>query len=234
MRVFKSEVFPYLDVEFGDRSLLILGGSLEDPEIDLIEKRYGELKLAFAGIDNSKIMDNKFYYLDFNIVNSNDTHLPEVKLAICTGVVEHLWNLHAMFQNFSSILNSGTLLWVSFPVSQFPHGSPKWYGAGYNPEMLANISQLFSFEVLKHGFTGNRRNYLFRHLLHLWPEKGDSVMMLYRWPIFCYLPKEGSLIKKMIYQIVTIPSRIILQFSPTKPSHDIFDATLGWVLLRRK
>lgn len=215
------------------RNLLILGGSVDEPEIDVLRNIHGEMNLQFVGIDNSHVGRYRFDYLDFNHFDADFVIDFEAELALCTGVVEHLWNLHAMFQNFENILKPSALLWISFPVSQYPHGSPEWYGAGYSPEMIRKIGEMFGFQSITYGHRGNRRNYLFRHILHLWPELGADVMWLYRWPLFSYIPKEGNMLRKFVYQFTSLPARIILQFSSKESTDDLLNATVGFVLFKR-
>lgn len=215
------------------KNLLILGGSVREPEIDIIRSIYGDVNLQFVGIDGSYVENYRFDYLDFNQFNSTIEIEFDAEIALCTGVVEHLWNLHAMFQNFQMLLKHKSLLWISFPVSQYPHGSPEWYGAGYSPEMIKKIGELFGFRAILTGHTGNRRNYLFRHILHIWPELGGDVMWLYRWPLFSYIPREGSFLRKLFYQFSSIPARMILQFSSKKSTDDLLNATVGYVLFER-
>ena len=231
---FQTEVLPRLEIMSNCRNLLILGGSVNDPEIDIVRDISGELNLQFVGIDDKFTENFRFDYLDFNNFDSSIDIGFRPDIALCTGVVEHLWNIHAMFQNFEHLLLSETLLWITFPVSQYPHGSPDWYGAGYNPEMIKRIGELFGFQSISYGHTGNRRNYLFRHVLHIWPEIGGGVMWLYRWPLFSYIPREGSFVRKLLYQFTSIPARIILQFSSKKSTDDLLNATVGYVLFRKK
>ena len=231
---FLEEVLPRLENVSNRKNLLILGGSVNDPEIDIIRNICGDVNLQFVGIDDKHTEGFRFDYLDFNHFNSSIDIDFRVDIALCTGVVEHLWNLHAMFQNFEKLLDSETLLWISFPVSQYPHGSPDWYGAGYSPEMIKRIGELFGFHTISTGHIGNRRNYLFRHILHIWPELGGDVMWLYRWPLFSYIPREGSILRKLVYQFTSIPARIILQFSSTQSTDDLLSATVGYVLFKKK
>lgn len=234
MRVFREEVVPRLKARhLTEIKVMILGGSMQDPEIDLLMKNFEVLEVNFLGIDSANIDGHDFQYLDFNQPSSQIREY-NVDIAICTGVVEHLWNLDEMFKNFRAVIPNSALLWVSFPVSQFPHGSPEWYSAGYNPVMIAKLASLNGFDCLHSGQFGNRRNYLFRHLLHLWPEKGDRVWFAFRWPLFSYLPTEGNLGRKFVHQWLTIPHRLILQFSSKNTVHDLMTATAGWVLLQKK
>lgn len=234
LRVFREQVVPQLKHRnLGKIKVMILGGSMQDPEIDLLMRNFMVLEVNFLGIDSTNIGECDFQYLDFNHLSTKVREY-DVDVAICTGVVEHLWNLDAMFKNFYAIIPNSALLWVSFPVSQFPHGSPEWYSAGYNPTMISKLANLNGFNCLRSGQFGNRRNYLFRHLLHLWPEKGDGVWFAFRWPLISYLPIAGNLGKKFIYQFKTIPHRLILQFSSKSTVHDMMTATGGWVLLERR
>ena len=233
LSVFKQIIFPYLQMRQLDSiRIAILGGSLQDPEISLLSEDFILERVEFLGIDSANIGDCAFQYLDFNEVATKRSAL-NIDLAICTGVVEHLWNLDGMFKNFQMLVPDSALLWVSFPVSQIPHGSPEWYSSGYNPEMISKLAELNGFTCLDSGHLGNRRNYLFRHLLHLWPEKGDQVWFAFRWPIFSYLPTPGSISKKLFHQFLTIPHRLILQFASKQTENKLMTSTAGWVLLEK-
>jgi len=232
--VFQQNIFPYLKQrKLNSVRVAILGGSLQDPEISLLNENFTLESVQFLGIDNANIGDCVFQYLDFNEVTTEISPL-NIDLAICTGVVEHLWNLDGMFKNFQILVPDSALLWVSFPVSQIPHGSPEWYSSGYNPEMISKLAKLNGFSCLGSGHFGNRRNYLFRHLLHLWPEKGDEVWFAFRWPLFSYLPIPGSLCKKLMHQFLTVPDRLILQFASKQTVNNLMTSTAGWVLLEKK
>ena len=76
-------------------------------------------------------------------------------------------------------------MWLGFPSSNVPHGSPEYYSAGYPFHTVAKLLPP-EFEILISGHLGSKRNYIWTHCLREWPsldELNNPIRFIWRSPI---------------------------------------------------
>lgn len=184
-----------------EREALIIGGTNADPEVEILKK--SNWKVTFAGLDVTN---------DFKLdLNHPSEQFEKYDLIVASQVLEHVHNLENAALNFSKLSRKGTRVWISVPASNFRHGSPEYYSAGYSREFLKTLFIRHGFEVISCGEISNQRIYYFRHILQLWP----SVHQLHH-PVFSYYGIDGSYWEKILYNFSHIPTRIVLLISSAK------------------
>lgn len=142
----------------------MVGGSLGDPELVF----FPDAIVTTIGIEDSDI------HLDLNATPPKPNSQIQFDLCICSQVLEHVYNHSAFFENLSAITKSGGLIWLAAPASNFVHGSPDYYSAGFTDEYLARNISLQGFEILEVGQIASMKNYLARHALGLWLDAKSS------------------------------------------------------------
>lgn len=184
------------------KTILVLGGSEFEPEMDLFPKTLFDI--TFAGID--KGLNTEFLNL-----NSPTNHTLTYDVIICNQVFEHLIKPHIAFENISKLSVPGSLVWITVPASNFRHGSPDFYSAGYSKEFLEKNMECMEFQKIELGELSCKRVYLFRHLMHIWPTSRQ-----FKHPLFSKYGHPGTLPHKILYNLSTIYLRIILSRSDSK------------------
>jgi SAM-dependent methyltransferase len=188
-------------------SILVLGGGINEPELMAIN--FPNMLVHFAGIDRESITSN-FYYLDLNVISET---LEKFDLVICNQVLEHLHNPQAAFSNISKLVRNEGFVWLTLPSSNFRHGSPEYYSSGYSREFISKNMITNGFDVLDVGELSNKRIYLYRHILEIWPSWRQI-----RFPMFAYFGREGSTYQKLMFNLCSFFPRILLTFSSSKMS----------------
>jgi SAM-dependent methyltransferase len=162
------------------KSVGILGGSANEPELLELQKLYPDSAVTYLGIEEA-INENPFIYLDLNKFGSANHSFD---IVICSQVLEHIWNLENCMKNLSKITNPlGGLLWLNCPASNMVHGSPEYYSAGYSSEMVIRNLENHEFEVILADSIGSRRLYFFTHTLQYWPTRFELAH-----PLLTYRP----------------------------------------------
>jgi hypothetical protein len=204
-------------------SCLIVGGTPQDPEYQLIKSLNSSLQATFLGIEKT---DPNFHYLDLNIVPSNSIR---GKLVLCSQVLEHVWNHKNFFLNLMELTESNGYLWLNVPMSNFVHGSPEYYSAGFAPDYLTQNLEENHFEIISVGSIGSRRYYTASHLLGIWLSEKEHEN-----PILNYNFQPGTklgIFKKMITDLYLRAPLLLL-------SKDVSDlprySTEAFVLAKRK
>jgi SAM-dependent methyltransferase len=187
------------------RRILVLGGGPDEPELTPFENAL--IEVFYFGIEKPLNAEN-FLYLDLDQINVCDQ---KFDLVICNQVIEHLFRLQNAFATISSLLNPNGLLWITAPANNFRHGSPHYYSAGYSREFLEKNLAEPEFVVLESGELSSKRVYLYRHLLRIWPTEFQI-----RFPLVAYFGTQGSYFTKIIYNLKTLPERILISFSDTR------------------
>ncbi len=82
---------------------------------------------------------------DLNISQSVDKNYD---LVLCSQVLEHFYDVKQAIQNLAKLVRQGGLLWIACPASNYAHGSPKYFSAGYTPGLITNPLPLEDFEVI--------------------------------------------------------------------------------------
>lgn len=186
--------------EFTDiRRILVIGGGPKEPELILFDEKI--VSVHFAGIDNVEI-GGKFSPLDLNTMKNLQESFD---LVICNQVLEHLYNLGSAFKNFQNLVRPGGFIWINCPASNYRHGSPEFYSAGYSWEFLVRNMESCDFLSIDAGELSSKRIYLYRHLLQIWPTSRQI-----KYPFISYFGIEGKVINKLFFNLRTIPYRIII------------------------
>jgi SAM-dependent methyltransferase len=154
-------------------SVAVLGGSKNEPELYLLEKKGFNLKVTLLGIENY----DEFVDINFAIENN---HLDKYDLILCSQVLEHVWNHDNAFKTFENLLNPEGYLWVSCPASNRYHGSPEYYVAGFHADFFVKKLDSTKLQVMYSGILGTRRNYFATHSLPVWlSSRGHKYPMLF-------------------------------------------------------
>ena len=188
MRKIVTEIFnDWVRLSTIPATIAVVGGDSTDPELALLSQS----EMTFFGIENIA-NDVRFRQLDLNSDLSDFVPANRFDLVLCSQVVEHLYNLPQSIKVISSLVKPGGYLWLGFPASNFPHGSPEYYSAGYPAQTAVKLLPS-EFEVVLSGQIGTKRNYLWTHLLREWPpieELNQPFLFIWR--------TDTSLIRRII------------------------------------
>jgi len=204
-------------------SCLVVGGTPQDPEYEFIKSLGGSTQTRFLGIEKT---DSNFHYLDLN-----DFHSQTIsgRLVLCSQVLEHVWNHENFFLNLKELTEKNGYLWLNVPMSNFVHGSPEYYSAGFAKEYLVKNLEKNHFEIISSGSIGSRRYYAATHLLGNWLTEKEHEN-----PLFNYHFQPGTrlgIIKKLI---IDLSRRIPLLFLSKKVTDLPRYATEAFVFAKRK
>jgi SAM-dependent methyltransferase len=145
------------------RSIAVIGGSSKEPELNIFAGL--PVQVNYFGIEFEKNHDLENFYMDLNI-KSNLRR--SYDLVICSQVLEHVWNHQNTFDNLTKLVNNGGFLFIACPTSNFAHGSPNYFSAGFTSDYISRNLEVRNFEVIEEGMLGSRRNYIATHLFHIW------------------------------------------------------------------
>jgi SAM-dependent methyltransferase len=213
VKIFIKHIAPYLKAI---NSVAIVGGNTLDPEIqELIKLK--RISVECYGIDEG------LSYLDLNLPYNNKT---KYDLVICSQVLEHLYDVRQAIENLTKLTKSSGYMWIGCPASNRSHGSPHYYSAGYQPELIENLLNVFSSKVLYSGKLGSKRLYFMTHALRVWPSYREL-----RRPIFAYNfnRRNENMFKKFIRFFYDFPGRFYSLFLPYKTTDQVEYATETYV-----
>jgi SAM-dependent methyltransferase len=213
VEIFIEKLTPYLNTI---NSVAIVGGDTTDPEIqELIKLK--QINVDCYGIDQGLI------HLDLNLPYNNKN---KYDLVICSQVLEHLYDVKQAIENLTNLTNSSGYIWIGCPASNRSHGSPHYYSAGYQPEMIVNLLKLFSTKILFFGKLGSKRLYFMTHALRIWPSQKEL-----KSPIFGYdiNRRNENLAKRIIRFIYDFPGRFYSLFLSYSTTDQIEYATESYV-----
>jgi len=204
-------------------SCLVVGGTPQDPEYQFIKSLGGSTNASFLGIEGTGF---NFHYLDLNEIHRQSI---SGKLVLCSQVLEHVWNHKNFFLNLRELTETNGYLWLNVPMSNFVHGSPEYYSAGFATEYLLRNLEDNGFEVVSSGSIGSRRYYTATHLLGTWLTEKE-----HNNPLFNYHFQPGTklgIIKKFATDLCR---RIPLLFLSKKITDSPRYSTEAFVFARRK
>jgi len=161
----------------------LVGGGENEPELEIF-KFSDAINLEFFGIE--LIPGDNFTFLD---LNENSDFEKEFDLVICSQVLEHVWNHSVVFDNLAKLVKPGGLLWISCPASNYAHGSPEYYSAGFTADYLVKNMHIRNFDPVASESLGSRRYYFLTHALQIWgSERGHAFPLLFG--ISRFYPRE--------------------------------------------
>jgi SAM-dependent methyltransferase len=180
---FRVEVLPLLN----QRPLVALvGGGTTDPEVVLLAAT-SDPTVTYFGVEAEPGLD--FQWLDLNEESGDVSGAFDV--VVCSQVLEHVWHLQNALGNLAGLAKPGGLIWVNVPSSNFVHGYPNYYAAGYSPEMLVAWGRHLGLEVIYSEAFGSQRYYTWIHRYHFWPDESQM-----RHPLRFRLRGSGSLVRR--------------------------------------
>ena len=174
-------------------SCLVVGGTPQDPEYLFIKSLGGTTHTSFLGIEDT---DFNFHYLDLNEV---PRQIISGKLVLCSQVLEHVWNHKNFFLNLNELTQENGYLWLNVPMSNFVHGSPDYYSAGFATGYLIKNLEDNGFEIISSGSIGSKRYYTATHLLGTWLTEKEHTN-----PLFFYQFQDGTklgILKKLVIDL---------------------------------
>ena len=223
MRKIITEIFnDWVRLSTIPATIAVVGGDSTDPELELLSQS----EMTFFGIENNT-NDERFKRLDLNSDLSDFVPASKFDLVLCSQVVEHLYNLPQSIKVISSLVKPGGYLWLGFPASNFPHGSPEYYSAGYPVQTAVKLLPS-EFEVVLSGQIGTKRNYLWTHLLREWPpieELNQPFLFIWR--------TDTSLIRRII-RVLRRLRKVQIVLADNRIREDIEWATESYLLAKRK
>lgn len=222
MRKIVTEIFnDWVRLSTIPATIAVVGGDSTDPELALLSQS----EMTFFGIENIA-NDERFKRLDLNSDLSDFVPANRFDLVLCSQVLEHLYNLPQSIKVISSLVKPGGYLWLGFPASNFPHGSPEYYSAGYPVQTAVKLLPS-EFEVVLSGQIGTKRNYLWTHLLREWPSLDElNHPMRFIWKTPASLPRKFVRTLRRLCQAHVV-------FKNNEISHKIEWATESYLLAKR-
>lgn len=147
----------------GALKVAVVGGSIDEPEVQHLQKLGYRCELTTFGVENDSIL------LDLNLPFNNLNVVGTFDLVICAQVLEHIWNLSEAINTLTRLMKAGGLLWVNCPTSNHAHGSPEYFTAGYSSKMLRSHLSRTGVDILVEGELGTERLYKMTHSQLFWP-----------------------------------------------------------------
>ena len=214
--IFKDKIVPNLDQI---SSVAIVGGGLLDPEVQALLK-IKHLEVDCYGIDGDLIELDLNYFQQINKLYD---------LVICSQVLEHLFDVKTALINLIHMTKPGKFLWIGCPASNRSHGSPEYYSAGYQPELIIRLIDVYCNSSSVGGVIGSQRQYFMTHALRIWPTKKELKNPLIN---YNFNRRQESVTKKIIRFLYDFPFRAYLYSLPCKPTSQVEYATETWVFTR--
>ncbi len=202
-----------------DLEVAVIGGSRDEPELELLKLRGFNLTIELYGIENYE------QFLDLNTTTPNQK-FKKFDLILCSQVLEHIWNHQNSFKIFENLLNPGALIWISCPASNRHHGSPEYYVSGLHSDFFTQNFANSRLQVLQAGVLGTRRNYVATHLLPDWLSVRG-----HRFPLFFAFENRPRL-SSIFLSIRFMFRNVLISFQSPKLTDDPTSATETWVLAK--
>lgn len=155
VQAFNSALAPHIP---SIERICVVGGSQADPELRIFTERAASITIL--GVEASQV------FFDLNDPTSNCES--SFDLVLCSQVLEHVWRPELALHLLATLVRPGGYIWVACPFSNFPHGSPDFYSAGYTNALIEKNLELNGLQVLSSGSVSSKRNYLARHRFRLW------------------------------------------------------------------
>lgn len=171
-----------------------------------------------------------FVYLDLNQPGAAQ-HLTDSRtydLVVCSQVLEHIWNVAAAFESLSALTSDGGYLWVGVPASNFPHGFPDYYCAGYSPKFLEQWATHTGLEVIFAECIGSERYYSWIHRYRYWPTAEETSLT------HAIAGRgDGPLIRRWGREIKRVTRAVVLSKTSPAIRGDINSATESFCVLKK-
>lgn len=220
-REFEKAVTPYLS---NIRSVAVVGGSVDDPEIAWLLRQPGDRTVHMYGQDIKDGPDCT--KMDLNIpLEANSTELFD--LVHCAHVLEHIWDTKTGMSNLLRLARPGGLVWVNTPASCHAHGSPDYYVAGFQAQGLAQLATSLGGTVLLADQCGSERSYLYEHTLRRWPDRKE-----FESPLTRMSNGRGGSARAILRWVKYLPDRIRAAIRSPHESSDPSVAVQSWILVR--
>lgn len=146
------------------RNIAIVGGHIDEPELKVLSPQ----RVTYFGIESDSRIQTNFFDLNFpQQVNA------QFDLVLCSQVLEHIYDVKQAIVNLSNLTEVGGYIWIACPASNYPHGSPHYFSAGYTPELITNMLKPLGFTIIFAEKFGSDRMYFFTHALRRWPTKEE-------------------------------------------------------------
>jgi len=216
--VFLNSIEPYLA---NINSIAVVGGSKKDPEVVELEKTKKFIVKTY-GID-----DDCDFKLDLNLRNDN---FLKHDLVLCSQVLEHLYDVKRAITNLVNLLEVNSLLWIACPASNRSHGSPDYYSAGYQPELIIKLAQEYNLDLIKFGKLGSKRLYFMTHALRVWPNQQELSSPIFKYDFNRF---EGGKVKNFFRFLRDFPGRLFASFLSSKVNSQVEFATETFVLFQK-
>lgn len=196
------------------QNVLIVGGSDNEPEIKLLENNIIANYFFLNNYDSLSTVYNIHH--DMNKPYSDSQYFEKFDLIICNQVLEHLYDLNQTLINLNFLLNKDGFIWLTFPASNFYHKSPDFFSTGYSTEIIKKLSDKYNLKIIFSDTLCNQREYYYRHLVRRWPSKND-----FYYPLLVLYYTEGSILKRLLYNIRMLPQRQIIAAANKKFTQDL-------------
>ncbi|MTA48441.1 MAG: hypothetical protein F2565_00345 [Actinobacteria bacterium] len=215
---FIDAIDPFLDkIE----TVAVIGASNSDPEIIELKKKKN-FELTTYGIDAEAD-----HQLDLNIQTESKI---KYDLILCSQVLEHLYDVKSGLVNLVNLMDKDSLLWIGCPASNMSHGSPYYFSAGYQPELITKLAEGLSLQSIVYGRVGTKRNYFMIHALRIWPTTEELIHPIIKYN-FSRLPKNSKL--NALRYLRDLPGRIYASLIENKISNKVEYASETFVWLKK-
>lgn len=202
----------------------VVGGSPNDPEIKWIQRQFPEAKLTFLGIERIPNLD--FIYFDLNI---NQDISRNFDLIHCAQVLEHVWDIKQAISNLLRLSRKDGLVWINCPASCHAHASPYYFSSGYQSQLISNLGLSLGARLCEYGQMGSPRSYFYEHTLRRWPDENE-----YQNPLLYMTPGRGGWIRAKFRWLKYFPERVLASLYSSKITDSPEFATQSWVALSKK
>lgn len=145
-------------------SIALVGGQINEPELSVVSY----IQVLYYGIQGDERMN--MTHFDLNIPQVVDT---QHDLVLCSQVLEHVYDVKQSIENLAKLVRKGGYLWIACPTSNYAHGSPEYFSAGYTPELITKLLMPLGFNIELSEKFGSERLYFFTHTLRYWPPKSE-------------------------------------------------------------
>ena len=136
-------------------SLGLVGGHIKEPELAVTDYE----QVTFYGIqDNEGVHTQDFDLNQFQTISERHD------LVLCSQVLEHVYDVKQAIENLAKLVRKGGYLWIACPASNYAHGSPEYFSAGYTPELITNLLAPLDFEIiLAEKYRSKRMHFYTQH-----------------------------------------------------------------------
>lgn len=149
-------------------------------------------------------------------------------MCFCAHVLEHVWDVKVALENISNLCKADGYVWLNVPSSTIAHGSPEYYSAGYQPDLLFKLLEPHGFELVDAGILGSHREYIYHHLFNRWPDESE-----HDFPLIYGPGGRGGIVRAVLRWVKYFPQRLIALFFSSKTIHDPLLSTQTWVLAKK-